>query len=61
VKKYPLAEGLARINLGVQNLFDSRTVVTTTAGDAAAELPARLPRPPRAGRHPPDSFRKMLF
>ncbi|MDP3800822.1 TonB-dependent receptor plug domain-containing protein [Brevundimonas sp.] len=58
VAKYPWLKG-ARVNLGVQNLFDSRPEVTSTAGDVPLNYQADYLDP--QGRVVSLTFRKILF
>lgn len=58
VAKYPWLKG-ARINLGVNNLFDSRLHVTSSAGDAPLNYQPDYLDP--MGRTVSLTFRKILF
>ena len=58
VAKYPWLKG-ARLNLGVQNLFDSRLEVTSSAGDAPLNYQPDYLDP--MGRTISLTFRKILF
>ncbi|KQY91347.1 TonB-dependent receptor [Brevundimonas sp. Root1423] len=58
VAKYPWLKG-ARLNLGVQNIFDSRLEVTSSAGDAPLNYQPDYLDP--MGRTISLTFRKILF
>lgn len=58
VERFPILKG-SRINLGVQNLFDSEVEVTSTAGDIPLNYQPDFLDP--AGRTVSLTFRKILF
>jgi outer membrane receptor protein involved in Fe transport len=58
VARFPWLKG-ARLNLGVQNLFDERLEVTSSAGDAPLNYQADYLDP--QGRVVSLTFRKILF
>lgn len=58
IEKFPILKG-ARLNLGIQNLFDSEPEVTSTAGDVPLNYQPDFLDP--QGRTVSLTFRKILF